>query len=224
MRKKYTIIDETNGRSCVTVEAANEASALKKYRKGLMSSGFYELVTEKDGRPRLVSSFGSCFRADRKTAVFIDGDLVENADIGIFCHQTNCFGKMGAGIARQIAAKYRAVAEKDREYCRTGNVLGTILCVPTGDGRTCVNMYAQYGYGTDQRQTDYFAFDCCLQELEKYLQTVPESTGIGFPDHIGCGLAGGDWDTVLPMLEQFASRVSQPVYIVRYVPERGRER
>ena len=28
---------------------------------------------------------------------------------------------------------------------------------------------------------------------------------IAFPDHIGCGLAGGDWDTYLALLTNFAN-------------------
>lgn len=216
--KKYTIIDENNLRSCVTVEAANEASALKKYRKGLMSSGFYEIITEKDGRPRLVSSFGSCFRADKK-AEFIDGDLVKDKKINIFVHQTNCFGVMGAGIAAQIAKTYPNVAETDRKYCRKKKAYGTILCIPTEDGRICVNMYSQYAYGRG-KQTNNDKFQLCLYQLMGYLKTQNSDVIVGFPDHIGCGLAGGDWNEILPMLEDFAARVSQPVVIVRYAPEK----
>ena len=61
----FRIVDEINGAVCVNVEAAHERSALKKFRTGLLTSGFYDIVKESDGRPRLVSSYGSCFRADR---------------------------------------------------------------------------------------------------------------------------------------------------------------
>lgn len=62
---KYRIINEINGSFCVEIEAVNERAALKKYRKDIMSSGLYYIITEKDGRPRLVTSFGACFRADQ---------------------------------------------------------------------------------------------------------------------------------------------------------------
>lgn len=62
--KMFRIIDEINGDVCVHVMAAHERSALKKFRTGKMTSGIYEIVTEEDGRPRLVSSYGSSFRAD----------------------------------------------------------------------------------------------------------------------------------------------------------------
>lgn len=32
---------------------------------------------------------------------FYKGDLIEDANVDIVCHQTNCRGVMGAGIAKQ---------------------------------------------------------------------------------------------------------------------------
>lgn len=63
-KKKYRIIDEINGQVCVIIDAAHERSALKKFRAGKLTTGIYEVITESDKRPRLVSSYGSCFRAD----------------------------------------------------------------------------------------------------------------------------------------------------------------
>ena len=62
--KMFRIVDEINGDVCVHVMAAHERSALKKFRTGKLTSGSYEIITEEDGRPRLVSSYGSSFRAD----------------------------------------------------------------------------------------------------------------------------------------------------------------
>ena len=62
--KMFRIVDEINGDVCTHVEAVNERSALKKYLTGKLTAGIYEIVTEGDGRPRLVSSYGSSFRAD----------------------------------------------------------------------------------------------------------------------------------------------------------------
>lgn len=62
--KTYNIIDEVRNTICIQVAAAHEVSALKKFRQGKLTTGIYEIVREKDGRPRLVSSYGSCFRAD----------------------------------------------------------------------------------------------------------------------------------------------------------------
>ena len=145
----------------------------------------------------------------------ITGDLVES-NIEIICHQTNCRGVMGSGIAKQIKDKYPIVQERNFEYYKYGdNILGTNLYIKLPDNRYCVNMYAQDGYGRDSRQyTDYKAFQECLWRLEKKL-AHSALLRVGFPYKIGCGLGGGDWQIVRKMIENFAGRVTQDVYIVR---------
>ena len=155
---------------------------------------------------------------------YVNGDLVEDGRYTVFCHQTNCFGTMGAGIAKQIARKYPEVKDMDRRLFRllgADELFGTIRIVKCNDGRCCVNMYAQYGYGrgVNTAYTDYAKLQACLNSLEEFLSNLPDETPVAFPYKIGCGLAGGDWTIVSEMLEKFAERVHQPVYVVK-LPER----
>lgn len=146
----------------------------------------------------------------------IKGDLI-NSEIDIFCHQTNCFKTMGAGIAKQIVNKYPEVKVSDDNYqTKYGSkqIFGTINCIKLHDDRICVNMYSQYRYGRDQRQTDYEKFDGCLKRLAKGLKSISKEYKIGFPKGIGCGLAGGEWSKIYSIIQDFASMVDQDVYIV----------
>ena len=148
------------------------------------------------------------------------GDLVKDKIYDIFCHQTNCKGVMGAGIALQIKYAYPEVAEADNKYYRrwaygSGEpILGTNLYVRTNDGRTCVNMYAQLDYGRRGQKTNYTAFQECLNRLLKKLNASDPSLKIAFPKGIGCGLAGGEWNVVYSMIQGFAENIRQDVYIV----------
>lgn len=147
------------------------------------------------------------------------GDLVKDKQYTMFCHQTNCQGRMRSGIAGQIAAEYPIVARRDQHYChgRAGEeILGTILYSDTRDGRTCVNMYAQNRYGRVGRFTDYDAFMKCLTRLAEDLKYEPDDLVVGFPDHIGCGLGGGDWSVIKKMISDFAQTIRQDVYIVSF--------
>ena len=151
----------------------------------------------------------------------VSGNLVTDKTYDIFCHQTNCCGVMGAGIASQIKNVYPEVAEADKIYCKLSakegkKILGTNIYVKTKDGRTCVNMYAQQDYGTNSRKTDYVAFQACLDRLTSKLSISSIDLKIGFPYGVGCGLGGGDWNIICEMISKFASKVSQEVYIVRY--------
>ena len=142
------------------------------------------------------------------------GNLV-TGNYPIFCHQVNCQGVMGAGLAKQIRSKYPIVYEEYKEYCQsTDNKLGTNYYTSTLGGRVCVNMFAQDKYGRNRRYTDYSAFKSCLDDLASYLNKNFKSLPVAFPYGIGCGLAGGDWNIILGMLTDFSQKVDNDVVIV----------
>lgn len=139
----------------------------------------------------------------------------------IFCQQVNCKGVMGAGLAKQIRDKYPLVYTDYKELCDThkGSLLGHIQLVHMSglNGRICVNMFAQEGYGRDKRYTDYDAFKNCLNALAKSLNCYSVEGHyhtVALPYGIGCGLAGGDWYIIKGMLEDFSTKVKQKVVIV----------
>lgn len=144
------------------------------------------------------------------------GNLV-TGNYDIFCHQVNCMGVMGAGIAKQIKERYPEVYSYYVEKCKNdSHPLGKIQCVTTSDGRTCVNIFAQMKYGKDRVYTDYVAFKLCLRRLKNYLDThVPKDKIVAFPYGIGCGLAGGNWTVISKLLEEFSKTVKQKVVIVK---------
>ena len=151
----------------------------------------------------------------------VTGDLLRNHNFNIFCHQTNCKGVMGAGIAKQIAALYPIVQEKNKEYCKR-NPLGTVLPIQVSEDRICVNIYGQDGYGRGKRYTDYDALRAALDSFATRLNSskIPKYWNIGFPYRIGCGLAGGEWDTVRKMLEEFSDKVEYNVFVVKLPTEK----
>jgi hypothetical protein len=61
-----------------------------------------------------------------------------------------------------------------------------------------INMFAQETYGYDgRRYTSYDAFWSCLGQIKN---SVPKGSKIGFPDHIGCGLGGANWEVIRTMI------------------------
>lgn len=87
----------------------------------------------------------------------IDGDLL-NTQAKYICHQVNCKGRMGSGVAKQIRAKYPEVYTA---YVKEANadMLGIPQFVQCYDGKVIINMFAQQSYGYDGRQyTSYEAF------------------------------------------------------------------
>ena len=81
----------------------------------------------------------------------IVGDLLKQDKVDIICHQTNCKGVMGAGIAFQIKRTYPEVFKKYKEFCDEYEniLLGRTLFVNCNDGKVVANLFGQDGYGED---------------------------------------------------------------------------
>lgn len=125
-----------------------------------------------------------------------------NSEAKVICHQVNCKGKMGRGIAASVRKLHPAAYTSYIDLCRehegnSAGLLGTAQMVKSGK-KIIVNLFAQDRYGTDgKRYTDYDAFRDCLLHLK---QCVPPGETIAFPFMIGCGLGGGQWPTILGII------------------------
>ena len=141
----------------------------------------------------------------------------------VFCHQVNCKGVMGAGIAKQIRNNYPEVYREYKFLCSNGVAsLGMIQPVLTSDGRICINMFSQFSYGRDGQHTNYDAFKKCLDEIRNWAKTAAVSFKtqgkdfvIALPKFIGCGLAGGNWNVILSIIEDFAVGFPYDIVLVR---------
>ena len=145
-----------------------------------------------------------------------EGDILKSG-ANIICHQVNCRGVMGAGLAKQIKNKYPVVFKKYRELCEFYNpydLLGSVSTVLV-DARNRVwiaNLFAQLNYGKSKLQyTNYDALRKCFLDLKNQ---EPGMT-IAIPYGIGCGLGGGDWNVVKKIIESVFTDSDHDVQIWR---------
>lgn len=146
----------------------------------------------------------------------VDGNILEASE-DIICHQVNCKGVMGAGLAKQIKSKYPNVYKEYKQLCteQGDGLLSSVQLISTNDGKTIANLFAQTGYGRKRMQTDYDALRSCLQSLKDTVTHSNEKknqTSIAIPYGIGCGLAGGDWTIVEGMIEEILGGCEVMVY------------
>lgn len=149
----------------------------------------------------------------------INGDVLTASDLDGFvaiCHQVNCKGVMGAGLAKQIKDKYPAVYSSYRSICLSKNLnppemdksplLGKIQVLypekgslnPANYHFCIVNCFGQDGYSNYAIQTDYTAVKECFGKINKMFK----GRRVALPYKFGCGLAGGDWDTVYGLIKK----------------------
>lgn len=92
-----------------------------------------------------------------------------------------------------------------RDYRNRGlSPLGECQLVWMDETRTRIvcNLFGQEYYGTNRRQTDYAQLRHALQKLAQNRFVRGNRMTLGFPDHIGCALAGGDWSVVLQIIRE----------------------
>ena len=152
----------------------------------------------------------------------VEGNLLTYPGIQVIAHQCNCLGIMGAGIAKQIKEKNPEMFKRYVRYCQyhdnNHQLLGMVHFVLSDDEKQVIaNMFGQYSFASEGKPaTDYDALKECFRRLHTWM-VLNERTTVGVPDHIGCGLAGGDWETVKRMLYyEFEDDDEITLYIVKY--------
>jgi len=153
----------------------------------------------------------------------IKGDLLKLADEGKFdviVHGCNCFNNFGAGIAWIIAQKYIPAWKADQDTLK-GDIgkLGTYtkatILTKTNPVKVfnIINAYTQYGCNISINE-DLFEYDSFETILHKLAQEYPNSN-FGFPK-IGCGLAGGNEEKIMNMIDDFSKNVNGDVTVVEW--------
>lgn len=136
----------------------------------------------------------------------------------VICHQVNCQGVMGSGLAKQVRERYPSVYKEYKSWCniyKPEELLGKSQFVPLvpisevangnyqqGDLMGIINVFGQLDYGyTGECYTDYEALRHAFQNLRKFCKTFLYNPIIAFPYNFGCARGGGDWETVSAMIE-----------------------
>lgn len=137
------------------------------------------------------------------------GNLL-NAKEKVIAHQVNCFGA-AAGLAGAIFRKW-PTAERDYQQlikrCQPKALLGmSQLTGEQRDGHIICNLFGQFHPGADYNP----------QRLEQALTMLGNCArimnwSVALPYRLSCGIAGGDWDEVLQIIERTMDGVDCVIY------------
>lgn len=134
----------------------------------------------------------------------VNGDLLDCKE-EILCHQVNTHGSMGGGVAYQIKQKYPLANAEYEKFCsgKTENELIGQVCSVICKDKTIVNIFSQKG-----SNTDYDALRQCLTTVAD----VYKGKAVAMPYKIGCGIAKGNWNTVLRIIEEIFQDAEVTLY------------
>lgn len=141
--------------------------------------------------------------------------VITNADIltskeEVIVHQVNTTSIYAKGLAKSIFSKYPYAdiySNRTHVAFRGTHKLGDIVIKGdnnSSDTRIVVALVSQKYPGrpntsNDTREIRLSAYKSCLDKLFKQ-----GYKSIAFPYKIGCGLAGGDWDTYYKIIKIYA--------------------
>lgn len=134
--------------------------------------------------------------------VYKIGDILKATE-DIICHQVNCQGIMGGGLALQIARAYPNIKKEYQSYCTclVNNydlLKGDYYIVKAKSNKYIANCFTQ----KPNFDTDYIA----IKECFKGLLNICKETGrtIAIPYGYGCGIANGNWEDVETILRSLS--------------------
>jgi O-acetyl-ADP-ribose deacetylase (regulator of RNase III) len=158
------------------------------------------------------------------------GDATRPAGVGpqIIAHVCNSVGGWGRGFVLAISKRWGAPEATYRSWFRCKDhpdhgrfYLGAVQFVLVQKDLIVANMIAQVGYGKENRGAHkssdldasiplrYPALLDCLRQVGLYARKTGASVHM---PRIGCGLAGGTWDRVEPIVAQTLEGIEVYVY------------
>ncbi|MEU0544704.1 macro domain-containing protein [Nocardia sp. NPDC005978] len=143
------------------------------------------------------------YRTGDATAPSINGPA-------IIAHICNDAGRWGKGFVVAVSARWGQPEHAFRDWHRQRHAndfgLGAVQFVSVAPDLHVANMIGQHGIRTSAGNPPirYDAIDRCLSRVADF--AAPSNASVHMP-RIGCGLAGGTWDRIEPLIsDRLSSR------------------
>jgi len=152
---------------------------------------------------------------------YLKGDATQPQAKGnkIIAHVCNDLGGWGKGFVLAISKRWPEPESEYREWHRhraTNDFsLGEVQLVKVEQYIWVVNMIGQRGMKTGSKgpPVRYPAIEQCLGSIIEKAQELEASVHM---PRIGCGLAGGKWDKIEPLIKQTLCQANIDVYVYDY--------
>lgn len=122
----------------------------------------------------------------------------------IIVHVCNDIGKWGKGFVMAISKRWRQPEEKYRQWFKSNSNfnLGEVQFVKVEEGLWVVNLIGQHKTIIDENGNAPIRYESILMGLEKIKQFAIDKNATVHMPRIGCGLAGGTWDKIKPLIDK----------------------
>ena len=149
---------------------------------------------------------------------YIKGDATspQGKGVKIICHVCNDIGGWGKGFVLAISKRWKEPEAEYRKWHSAGNdggfAVGTVQFVQVEPYIWVANMVGQRGIKRGNSGPP-IRYEAVAQCLEKVGTKAPELGASVHMPRIGCGLAGGEWSEVEPLILRYLVNVGVPVHV-----------
>ena len=135
---------------------------------------------------------------------YIKGDATNPLSDGnkVIVHVCNDMGKWGKGFVMAISKKWKQPELEYRQWYKMNNdfLLGNVQFINVENDIWVANLIGQHKINKDESGNPPIRYNAILSGLEKIsLYAIENKASVHMP-RIGCGLAGGTWDKIEPLV------------------------
>ena len=122
----------------------------------------------------------------------------------IIVHICNDIGGWGKGFVLAISAKWPAPEKQYREWylSKQNFTLGEVQIVKVENDIWVANLIGQRKINKDEQGAPPIRYEAVAQGLEKVADFAKQNDASVHMPRIGCGLAGGKWEMIEPIIVQ----------------------
>lgn len=147
---------------------------------------------------------------------YVKGDATAPQGGGIpffIVHIVNDMNRWGSGFVVAVSRKWPFAKKEYHRQCPTAK-LGDIQVVNCEPGIFVVNLWGQHMTvdTIPRKQAPPIRYSAVSKGLVKLTKVVKDSGGSVHMPRIGCGLAGGSWDKMAPIVEESLQGIPVMVY------------
>lgn len=136
---------------------------------------------------------------------YIKGDATDPSAAGnkIIVHICNDIGAWGKGFVMAVSKRWKEPEKQYREWFKSqeGFALGEVRFVQVTDDLWVANLIGQHKINKDENGHPPIRYEAVLAGLNRVGLFATEKQASVHMPRIGCGLAGGTWEKIEPLIQ-----------------------
>jgi len=151
------------------------------------------------------------------TINYTTGDATDPITEGnkIIVHICNDIGGWGKGFVMAISKRWKQPEQNYRDWYKSKEdfILGAVQFVQVENDLWVANLIGQHKINKDENGNAPIRYDAVLEGLDKVAKFALEKGATVHMPRIGCGLAGGTWDRIEPLITESLTAHNVDTYV-----------